>query len=72
MRTLNLIAMVVLIIGGLNWLLVGVAQYDIVAAIFGGTQAIGSRVFYVLVGIAAIWQLIALMTREPLPLERRP
>lgn len=57
MRYLNAIALLLVIVGGLNWLLVGVAQFDLVAAItgasFGETNALSSIV-YVLVGLAAI------------------
>jgi len=57
MRKLNgldWIALVLLIIGGLNWGLVGLFKFDLVAAIFGDMSAI-SRVVYILVGIAALY-----------------
>lgn len=54
MRTITTIALILLIIGGLNWLAVGVAQVDLVAALFGGQSAPLARVVYVLVGISAI------------------
>lgn len=54
MQTLNTIMLTLLIIGGLNWGLVGVAQFDLVAAIFGEMSAV-ARVVYTLVGVAAIW-----------------
>ncbi|WP_421695496.1 DUF378 domain-containing protein [Aestuariivirga sp.] len=57
MRTLNIIAMALLVIGGLNWLLVGLFSFDLVAAIFGGevgTRTTLSRIVYVIVGIAAL------------------
>lgn len=60
MRTANLIALALVIIGGLNWLLVGLFEFDLVAAIFGGTvgEKSGlSRVVYILVGVAALWAL---------------
>jgi uncharacterized membrane protein YuzA (DUF378 family) len=57
MRYLNILFLILVIVGGLNWLLVGVAQFDLVAAItgneFGETNALSS-IIYVLVGIAAI------------------
>lgn len=49
------IALVLSIIGGLNWGLVGLFRFDLVAYIFGGQTATVSRVVYVLVGLAAIW-----------------
>jgi uncharacterized membrane protein YuzA (DUF378 family) len=58
MRALNLITLLLIIIGGVNWLLVGLAQFDLVAAIFGGQDAALARVVYVLVGLSALWQLM--------------
>jgi uncharacterized protein len=58
MRTATLVTLVLLIVGGLNWLLVGVFQFDLVAALFGGQTAPISRLVYVIVGLCAIWQLI--------------
>jgi uncharacterized protein len=52
------LATTLLIIGGLNWLLVGLFQYDLVAAIFGGQSAILSRVIYTLVGLAAVYEIL--------------
>lgn len=57
MKTLDVIALVLLIVGGLNWLLVGIFQFDLVATLFGGQAAIISRIVYVLVGISAIYCL---------------
>lgn len=50
-------ALVLVIIGALNWLLVGLFKFDIVAAIFGGPSAILSRVVYTLVGLAGIYTI---------------
>ena len=58
MKTIDVIAAVLLVIGGLNWGLVGAAKFDLVAAIFG-TSAF-ANVVYVLVGIAALYQIISL------------
>jgi len=49
------IALLLVIIGALNWLLVGLFQFDLVATIFGGQQSLLSRIVYSLVGIAGIW-----------------
>lgn len=49
------IALVLAIIGGLNWGSVGLFGFDIVAWLFGGQTAIVSRVVFVLVGLAALW-----------------
>ncbi|RZA35593.1 MAG: DUF378 domain-containing protein [Lysobacteraceae bacterium] len=61
MKALNLFTLVLVIIGGLNWGLVGAAQFDLVATLFGGQQAPLARVVYVLVGLSAVWQLIGLL-----------
>jgi uncharacterized membrane protein YuzA (DUF378 family) len=58
MRTATLVTLILLIVGGLNWLLVGIFQFDLVAALFGGQTAPISRLVYVIVGLCAIWQLI--------------
>jgi hypothetical protein len=57
LTTLDWVAIVLVIIGGLNWLLVGFFGWDLVAAIFG-TMSIVARLIYVLVGLAAIWLLV--------------
>lgn len=61
MKTLNIITLVLVIVGGLNWGLVGLFQFDLVAAIFGGQDAALSRIVYVLVGLSAAWQLYPLV-----------
>lgn len=63
MKALDTVALVLLIIGGLNWLLVGLFQYDLVASIFGGQDAIVARIVYVLVGLCAIYSLKFVMAR---------
>lgn len=61
MKMLNLVTLVLVIIGGINWGLVGAFQFDLVAAIFGGQDALLSRVVYILVGLSALWQIVPLM-----------
>ena len=56
MRAINKITLVLLIVGGLNWLLVGAADFDLVAALFGEMSLL-SRIVYVLVGLSALWQI---------------
>jgi len=53
MKTIHKIAFVLVIIGGLNWLLVGILGWD-VGEIFGGQGAMISRIVYILVGLSAI------------------
>ena len=60
MKAINIVTLVLVIIGGINWGLVGLAQFDLVAAIFGGQDAPLARLVYILVGLAALWQLIPL------------
>ena len=66
MKTLNLLAAVLLIVGGLNWGLVAIAEFDLVAWItgqeFGETSAL-SRIVYGLVGLAAVHGITQLITR---------
>ena len=59
MKLMNLISFIILAIGGLNWLSVGVFQFDIVAGIFGSTANIVSRIIYILVGIATLYLIYA-------------
>jgi len=61
MRALNVVTQVLLIVGGLNWLLVGALGFDLVAALFGDMSPL-SRIVYVLVGLSAIYQIIPLVT----------
>ena len=60
---LDIIALILTIIGGINWGLIGIFQFDLVAWIFGGQDAILSRIIYTLVGIAALW-CISLLFRD--------
>ncbi|NTV41496.1 MAG: DUF378 domain-containing protein [Candidatus Moranbacteria bacterium] len=57
MKGMHMLAFVLLIVGGLNWLLVGLFGFD-VGELFGGQDAPISRVIYVLVGISAIYEII--------------
>jgi uncharacterized membrane protein YuzA (DUF378 family) len=59
MKTVDVIAVVLLVIGGINWGLVGLFEFDLVAALFGGVDAPLSRIVYVLVGIAAVYEAVA-------------
>ena len=61
MKFINILTLILLIVGGLNWGLVGLFDFDLVAAIFGGGSAL-SRIVYVLVGLSAIWQVAPLVS----------
>ncbi|MCR2803960.1 DUF378 domain-containing protein [Paenibacillus soyae] len=55
MKTLNIVALTLLIVGGLNWLLVGLFQFDLVAALFDGQDGPIARTIYTIVGLCAIY-----------------
>ena len=71
MKNLDLLAAILVIVGGLNWALVGVAHIDLVASIFGPMTPL-SRIVYALVGLAAIYQLLQwkAMRRRWMPASR--
>ena len=50
--------MILVIIGAINWGLIGFFQFDLVAAIFGGQDAVVSRIIYALVGLAGLWCIV--------------
>lgn len=64
MHVLNKIFLTLVIIGALNWGLIGLFQYDLIAAIFGGMSAIFSRIIYTLVGISGLYCISLLFNRE--------
>jgi len=62
MKTIDVIAAVLLVVGGLNWGLVGVAHFDLVATIFGlrfGETSAITSIVYLLVGISALYQAVS-------------
>ena len=63
---LDRISLILVIIGALNWLLIGLFQFDAVAWICGGQTAVLSRIIYSIVGIAGLWS-ISLLFREREP-----
>lgn len=63
---MDMLMMTLLVVGGLNWGLVGVAKFDLVAAIVGksfGEVNVVSQIVYTLVGIAAIYTAVRMKTR---------
>ena len=54
---MDIIALILVIVGGLNWGLVGIFQFDLVAFLFGGSASIISRIIYTLVGLGALWSI---------------
>lgn len=55
MKILDRIALFLIIVGGINWGLVGIFGFDLVAYLFGGSAALISRILYVIISICAIW-----------------
>ncbi len=60
---LDRLALIIVIIGALNWLLIGLFQYDLVGAIFNTSSSIASRTIYTIVGLAGLYS-ISLLFRE--------
>lgn len=60
---MDTIALILSIIGSLNWGLVGIFQFDLVAWLFGGQDAIFSRIVYTVIGLAGLW-CISLLFRK--------
>jgi hypothetical protein len=58
------IALILLIIGGLNWGLVGIFEWDLVAWLFGGATSILSRAVYIVIAICAVWCISLLFRQE--------
>jgi uncharacterized membrane protein YuzA (DUF378 family) len=61
MKVLNILTLVLIIVGGFNWGLVGLFSFDLVAAIFGAGSVL-SRLVYILVGLSAAWQVMPLFS----------
>jgi len=59
MKSLNLLTLILVIVGGVNWGLVGILNFDLVAAILGEGSFL-ARAVYFLVGLSALWQLMPL------------
>lgn len=66
MTVIDTIALILVIIGGLNWGSVGIFGVDFVAAMFGGVNTVFSRIVYALVGLGALWS-ITLLFKEKVP-----
>ena len=60
---MDTIALILSIIGSINWGLVGIFKFDLVAWLFGGQDAVLSRIIYTLVGLAGLWCISLLFRR---------
>lgn len=63
---MDTLALLLSIIGGLNWGLIGIFQFDLVAWLFGGQGSIISRIVYTVVGLSALWCITLLFRRRAL------
>lgn len=63
MTILDRAALLLAIVGGVNWGLVGIFRFDLVAWLCGGQTAILARIIYTLVGVAALW-CVSLLFRD--------
>lgn len=60
MKALNLVTLLLVIVGGVNWGMLGAFDFDLVAALFGDKSAM-SRLLYIVVGLSALWQIVPLL-----------
>lgn len=65
------IALILTIVGGINWGSIGLFRFDIVAWLCGGQTALISRVIYTLVGLAAVWCISLLFREDAVAVDRR-
>ena len=63
-KHMDTLALILVIIGALNWGLVGIFQFDLIASIFGGMSTVVSRIIYTIVGLAGIWGISILFRRD--------
>ena len=61
---MDTLALILVIIGALNWGMVGLFQFDLIASIFGGMSTVVSRIIYTIVGLAGIWGISILFRRD--------
>lgn len=64
MKIANIIAFILLAIGGINWLLVGAFGFDVVAAVFGAGLSVVASIIYILVGLSALWLIFVAFYRQ--------
>ena len=60
MKAINIITLVLTLIGGINWGLVGLFDFNLVAVLLGGQRVLLAQIAYLLVGLSAVWQLYLL------------
>ena len=68
---MDTLALILSIIGSLNWGLVGIFRFDLVAWLFGGQTGLVSRIIYTIVGLAGLWYISLLFRKKALAAEDR-
>ena len=63
---MDMTALILTIVGALNWALVGIFQFDLVAWIFGSQGALWSRIVYTIIGLCGVWCISLLFKEHPL------
>jgi uncharacterized membrane protein YuzA (DUF378 family) len=61
---IDMLALILSVIGCANWGLVGIFQFDLVAWLFGGQDALFSRIIYTIIGLAGLWCITTLFRRD--------
>ena len=61
---MDTLALILVIVGALNWCMIGLFQFDLIAAIFGGMGSTISRILYTVVGLAGLWGITLLFRRD--------
>lgn len=61
---LRIVAFILTVVGGINWLAIGMLQYDFVAGIFGTQANLFSRIIYTLVGISAVYLTCVIISNK--------
>lgn len=64
MKLTTIVSFILVIVGALNWFLVGIFSFDLVAAIFG-TMSLLTRIIYALVGVASLWVIYFMIIYKP-------
>ncbi len=63
---MNTVALILVIIGAINWGSIGIFGFDIVAALFGGQMAVLSRIIFTIVGLAGLWAISFFFKERPI------
>lgn len=63
MKLVNILALVLVIVGGLNWGLVGLLQFNLVTTLFGATSVL-SNIVFILVGLSAVYVAAAILPKQ--------